>query len=60
MQRLLPRGLLCLADHLYMELHSGMLDQSTDTSLHGMGGHEATIFWALHGCEKKVEFHPWA
>lgn len=60
MQRLLPRGLLCLADHLYMELHSAMLDQSTDVSLHGMREHEATIFWALQGCEKKVEFHPWA
>lgn len=60
MQRLLPRGILCLVDHLYMELHAGMLDASTDTSLHGMGRHEETIFWALKGCAKQVHFHRWS
>eukprot|EP00180_Rhodochaete_pulchella_P003337 Plantae.Rhodophyta-Rhodochaete_pulchella.ctg56.p1 GENE.Plantae.Rhodophyta-Rhodochaete_pulchella.ctg56~~Plantae.Rhodophyta-Rhodochaete_pulchella.ctg56.p1 ORF type:complete len:305 (+),score=37.69 Plantae.Rhodophyta-Rhodochaete_pulchella.ctg56:327-1241(+) len=60
LKRLMPRGVLCKVDHLYIEFHGRSMRQSTNTTLHQYADYDAALVWLLGGCPRPPVFHPWA
>eukprot|EP00180_Rhodochaete_pulchella_P003186 Plantae.Rhodophyta-Rhodochaete_pulchella.ctg5246.p1 GENE.Plantae.Rhodophyta-Rhodochaete_pulchella.ctg5246~~Plantae.Rhodophyta-Rhodochaete_pulchella.ctg5246.p1 ORF type:complete len:287 (+),score=27.85 Plantae.Rhodophyta-Rhodochaete_pulchella.ctg5246:405-1265(+) len=59
-RKMLPTGVLCNIDHLYVEFHGKAMLASANSSLHRYAGYEKCILWMLRGCPKPPEFHRWS